>query len=126
MKSPPTNTDDVVDSRDVIARIDELESDIEAAREDKEEPDADDVAELRILKALAEDGEASPDWPHPGPLIRDTYFTEYAQEFAEDCCEVPRELHWPFTCIDWEQAAQQLQMDYMSVDFDGIEYWIRA
>lgn len=32
---------------------------------------------------------------------------------------------WPFTCIDWDKAAQELQMDYTSVEFDGITYWVR-
>jgi hypothetical protein len=39
---------------------------------------------------------------------------------------VPRDLKWPFTCIDWEQAASELQMDYSAVDFDGVIYWIRS
>ncbi len=32
---------------------------------------------------------------------------------------------WPYTCIDWDEAARQLQMDYASVDYDGVTYWIR-
>ena len=28
--------------------------------------------------------------------------------------------------IDWAQAAHELQMDYTSVDFDGVTYWIRS
>ena len=30
------------------------------------------------------------------------------------------------TCIDWAQAARELRMDYTSVDFDGVTYWIRS
>lgn len=51
---------------------------------------------------------------------------DYAQELAADCCEMPKDIAWPFTCIDWEQAARELQIDYTSVSFDGIDYWIRG
>ena len=134
-KTTPTNMDDVIDSRDIIERIEELEMrgpndrrveyrndpTWETPEEDKEELD-----ELDALYALREDGEASPDWSYGETLIRDSYFKDYAQELAEDCCEMPKSDQWPQRCIDWEQAARELQQDYMSVDFDGIDYWIRA
>ena len=34
--------------------------------------------------------------------------------------------NWPFNCIDWEKAAEELQQDYMSIDFDGVTYWMRS
>ena len=126
MNNIPTNTDDVIDSRDVIKRIEELETDIEIAKEDGEEIDDDDTKELAALKELAEEGEGSPDWPYGETLIRDSYFEDYARELAEDCCEMPNSDQWPQRCIDWEQAARELKMDYMCVDFDGVDYWIRA
>jgi hypothetical protein len=126
MKTPPTNMDDVIDSRDVIERIEELEDHIEVTREGRDEPDIDEVEECQILQALAEEAGSSPDWPHGEALIRDSYFETYAQELAESCCEIPTHGHWPLHCIDWEQAARELQQDYMSVEFDGIDYWIRA
>ena len=127
MDTIPTNTDDMIDSRDVIARIEELETDIEIAVE-VNEPDMveDEYHELKQLKALAEEASDSPDWPYGETLIRDSYFQDYAQELAEDCCELPNSDQWPARCIDWEQAADELKQDYMSVDFDGIDYWIRA
>jgi hypothetical protein len=30
------------------------------------------------------------------------------------------------SCIDWDQAARELQVDYFDVDFDGVTYWIRG
>ncbi len=124
MNTPPLNTDDVIDSRDVIERIEELEAELEEASRD--EANNNDIEELTILKTLAEEGENSPDWPHGEALIRDTYFQEYAQELAEDCGMVTDGANWPNNCIDWEQAARELQMDYMNVEFDGVEYWIRV
>ncbi len=126
MNTPPVNTDDVIDSCDVIARIEELEAELEEARDDGEDLDAVMDSEYNALKELAKEGEGSPDWPHGGVLIRDTYFKEYAQELAEDCGMVTDGANWPNNCIDWEQAAEVLQQDYMNVEFDGVDYWIRA
>jgi len=118
MRNPPTKYDDVIDSRTIIERIEELE---EQAERDEEEQ-----AELAALKALAEDASGSPDWKYGETLIRASYFKDYAQELAEDTGMIPDNAQWPCRCIDWDQAARELQMDYMSVDFDGVTYWIRA
>ena len=118
------NTDDLIDSRDVMARISELhdqmpEDDVEARRWDGWD-------ELRALEKLAEQAEDyAPDWHHGETLIRDSYFKEYAQDMAEDCGLILADAKWPNTCIDWEQAARELQMDYTPLDFDGVTYWIR-
>ena len=126
----PKNTDDVIDSRDIIQRIEEIQDLLPDCAGEIMPGTSDEIQELKIelaaLKALAKEGEASPDWPYGETLIRDSYFEDYAQEFAEDCCEMPKSDVWPLYCIDWERAANDLKMDYMSVDFDGINYWIRA
>lgn len=112
------NGQDIIDSRDVIERITELET--------TEERDAAEHEELVALRAVAEQGkDYAPDWQYGEALIRDSFFQEYAQELAEDCDMIPADRAWPMTCIDWEQAARELQMDYTSVDFDGVTYWVR-
>lgn len=115
-----SNKDDVIDSRDVIARIEELTE--ESERWSDEDNDAE---ELRELMAFAEEGENySSDWKHGETLIRDSYFVRWCQEFAEDLGAL-KNANWPLTCIDWEKAARELQYDYTSIDFAGVEYWIR-
>jgi hypothetical protein len=59
-------------------------------------------------------------------LIREDYFTEYAQELAEDIGAVPREIGWPLYHIDWEAAADALKRDYMTVEFLGQTYYVQA
>lgn len=113
-----TNTEDIIDSRDIIARIEELES--------MEPRDEDEETELKGLKALAEEAEGCADWPYGETLIRDSYFVEYAEQLAEDIGAINRDSTWPNDCIDWDRAAEQLQMDYTSVDFDGVIYWLRS
>lgn len=136
-----SNLDDVIDSRDVIARIEELEAEHEELADNIEnampgtrtehvealkEWDAENGDELRALKALADEAEGyAADWKYGEALIRDSYFETYAEQFADDIGAINSEASWPNNCIDWERAARELQMDYTSVDFDGITYWIR-
>ena len=129
-----TNHADVIDSRDIIERLEELEGDREAlveavtdAEQALSEWDAsDDAEELKTLKALADEADGCMDWGHGETLVRDSYFKDYAQELADDIGAIPKDLSWPCSCIDWDQAARELQMDYTSVDFGGVTYWIRS
>lgn len=125
MKEPISNLDDIIDSRDVIARIEELESEIEDGEESGQDVE-DEKEELAELKALAEQGEGYGDWAHGETLIRESYFVEYAEQLADDIGAVNRESSWPNNHIDWEAAAAELKIDYMSLDFGGTEYWMRA
>ena len=110
------NTSDILDSRDIIARIDYLDG-----TEDEEEQ-----AELKALCDLQEEAEGySEDWRYGATLIRDSYFEDYARELAEDISAIPSDNKWPCTCIDWKEAAEELQQDYTSVEFDGVTYWVR-
>lgn len=116
-----SNYDDVIDSRDVIARIEELEADIAAGGESDDE-----INELAALKALAAEAEGyAADWQHGETLIRDSYFNSYAMELAEDIGAINANAAWPNNCIDWDQAARELRMDYTAVEFDGVTYWVR-
>ena len=115
------NSNDIIDSRDVIARIEELQDDDNRSEEES--------AELADLLKLAEEGEeASRDWRHGETLIRESYFVDYAQELAEDCGTLPRagKDAWPLYCIDWEYAARELRYDYSAIDFAGVTYLIRS
>jgi hypothetical protein len=157
-----SNSADIIDSRDVIARIEALEEErsaldahVEEAREERneeagrDEPDdtklsdlsdligereealrdwdeGDEGAELKALKELAEEAEGyAADWRYGEALIRDSYFETYARDLAEDIGAIKSDAQWPNNCIDWKQAARELQMDYTSVDFDGVTYWVR-
>lgn len=121
-----SNRDDVIDSREVIERIAELEDVLaDLAEDDIADDFADDIAELATLRALQEEAQVSPDWPYGETLIRDSYFEEYAQQLADELGLIDGDAHWPLTCIDWKQAARELQNDYTPVDFDSVTYWIR-
>lgn len=125
-----SNSADVIDVRDVIARVEELESEVEAA-EDSDGTDNEEREELAALTALLDDLEGNggdENWRgswYPITLVRDSYFEDFAQEEADSLGLISSEVKWPYTCIDWEQAARELQQDYSSVEYEGVTYWYR-
>lgn len=127
-KTTISNTDDLIDIRDVIERFEELES----AHEDNAPfglPD-DEALEFRTLGDLIEacegnggDEQWRGDW-YPVTLIRDSYFTDYAMDLLDDIGVLPADTPW-YVEIDREATAKNVQVDYTSVEFDGVTYWIR-
>ena len=140
------NTEDIIDSRDVHERISEMEMEATSRWEEATEfpegegpsygelaavdhakwLDEEDADEYRALKALEAEGEnAAADWFHGATLIREDYFEDYARQLAEDIGAIDPDANWPLGCIDWEKAANELLIDYTSVEFDGVTYWVR-
>lgn len=127
----------VIDVRDIIARVLELRDERDEYNEKMGSPDAwdgvpdgepEELAMLEgILSELAcygRDEEFDGDW-YPLELVADSYFQEYAQNLAEDCDMVDTNARWPMNCIDWEQAARELQMDYSYILIHDSAYWYR-
>ncbi len=83
------------------------------------------LEELVTLRLLAEQIEDAGDYHHGLTLIRETYFTEYAQELAEDIGAINKDAAWPACHIDWEAASDALKMDYSEAEFDGVTYYYR-
>lgn len=126
-----SNSADIIDVRDIIERFEELEEGTHDGDGNQLTLDGDDASEFSTLTELLHELEGyggdeqwRGDW-YPVTLIRDSYFEEYAQELAEDIGSVTGSEQWPHNCIDWERAARELQMDYTSVEYDGITYWYR-
>ena len=137
------NCKNVLDSRDIISRLEELESDFEDWKEEQEnelgkcdenspqEPvqdsDFDDWDELVTLRELNDVGEdASPDWSYGATLIHEDYFVEYCREMLDDIGDLPKALPWYIeNNIDWKGVAEDLKVDYIEVDFAGENYLIR-
>lgn len=140
------NTDDTIDSRDVIARIEklteervELENAIEGALDgsttDAEREvlkqaladwlDSEEGLELAALEKLAEEAEGyAADWKYGKQLIRDSYFEEAMDEdeMIANCDDFGKDLpFWATITLDYSA----LQQDYSAVDFDGVTYWVR-
>jgi len=91
----------------------------EASQALKEWDESEEAEELKKLKALYDD------ISRDSTLIRESYFEDYAQQLADDLGYTSSKMQWPYTCIDWEKAARELQSDYSCVDFDGVTYYTR-
>lgn len=122
MSNEPTPTDDIIDSRDVLDAIKDLEA--------NEERDPEEQEYLDVLIAFSEAGaSASEDWEYGAVCVADAHFEDYARDLAEECApsrEAQQMLsQWPYCHIDWEEAANALKDDYTSIEFDGYTFWTR-
>ena len=141
MANEIASSDDLIDSRDATVRIDELEDERqglvdaidEAETKDEKKSAKEEVKdfdescegeELVFLKELKEETE-NYGWEYGITFINEDYFEDYARQTAEDCCEGNFDS-WPNTCIDWEQAGEELKQDYTTVDIQGQTFYYRA
>lgn len=117
-----SNSDDYIDSRDVDERIEELE---EIEQDDEQELDEWDQEELDNLRKLKEQCEGYSNWKYGETLIRESALQDYVQEFCEDCGYISKDFPW-WIEIDWGKTADNVSQDYTTVDFDGVDYYIRS
>lgn len=153
----PTTNDEVIDSRDVISRIEDLESErkdlvqavadacaicIDSVKNNPEKYkeaqesyreannalidwDHDNADELKSLQDLASEGEdATSEWRHGETLIREDYWVEYVQDLCKDIGDLPQDIPH-YIVIDWDETARNIAMDYSTISFDGVDYYIR-
>lgn len=109
----------VIDTRDVEALINELESDVNNLNEE-------DSNQLEtLLKLRGEFQDYSNEWEHGETLICEDYWIDYVKELCEDCGYIPKDLpHW--IDIDWESTAENVAQDYTVITFDGYDYYVRC
>lgn len=135
-------TADVIDVRDIIARVEELEESkdchVLGAPDGTETPapelwardNPEDAQELETLQAILADlaGNGGDeqwrgDW-YPVTLIRESYFADYCQDLVIDCGGLPASIP-DYLVIDWEATSRNLKVDYSEVEIDGATYFYR-
>ena len=136
--------DDLIDVRDIIARVEELRADQDRyldpeiseddpglhadAWADANPDKAGELADLTALMIQLENaGGGDIQWEgtwYPDTMIRDSYFTDYARELLEDCGDLPANLP-NYIKIDWEATTQNIRAGYTPVKFRGVTYWVR-
>ena len=107
----PTNSDNVIDSRDIIDYIKENKDDRDFALENF----------VKKFRNAYYDYDKSLEHLEDGiTFIRDSYFEEYMLDYFLEFNQVDEAL---LCYIDIEAFARDQQHDYNSIDFDGVEYW---
>lgn len=143
---------DRIDVRDIIESVESIEEGLLAAFNEQQVIEGDDtetddptdsafrewckvtvhddaVEYLQLCKIIDElcgnggDEQWRGEW-FPVTLIRDSYFVDAMIELLEDCGVIPRDIPG-YLEIDWEKTADNLRVDYSSVDIDGATYWYR-
>lgn len=120
-------TDAYFDSREVIERIAELESELEDLDTDN---DHDEVIELRDelapLIALQEEAEGYiPDWQYGETFYTWEALVEYAEDFVNECYTKGDLPSWVTRHIDWEAVTEEVKVDYTEFEFRGTTYYAR-
>lgn len=119
---------EMVDLRDVLERIADLE--LEIGSDEENDFDQEELAELNaFVKELLDNygGEDIGDIAENEPtVVNREYWLEYVKMFAEDIGAIDSNANWPICHIDWQAAADDLEQDYVTFDFDGRGYLIRA
>jgi hypothetical protein len=119
---------DIIDVRDIIERVEELEDICCIDEETPSENVGDELEELETLKSILEDLKGNGgdekwngDW-YPLTLIADSYFEETMDELLEDIGVLTKDLpSYLKVTVDYDA----LQMDYASTEIDGVTYWYR-
>jgi hypothetical protein len=105
---------DVVNSLDIINRIDELECGTNVP---------DEIAELAALKKFQKEYDYIDEWNYGAEFIAEHYFTEYVTLMLNDCGTIPRDLP-DYVAIDWEETAENLKVDYADAEFNRVSYYV--
>lgn len=120
MKTTICNTDSIIDSRDIIERIEELTELI--AGELSPDYFKEAIKEYDDLMTLQEECEGVDDWNYGVALIHESYFEQYMDEMLEDCGDIPRNLPCYLSItVDYDALKQ----DYIEVYFNGETYYVR-
>ena len=105
---------------DLETAVEEAQTALEIAQAGMDDGEREELKELEELESEISE------WRHGETLIPEHSFEEYAREIAEETGDLKHADSWPYTCIDWEQAAKELAMDYSLVSYQGESYYIRA
>ena len=126
-----------LDLRDLAKELEDLKERAEAAAEtdpDLKDPGAEPLTEdeqerMTAIGKIADDlgcDDLANYAENEPTAIPDHEFEAYAEELADDIGAIDKRASWPLNCIDWTKAAEELQADYSSFDFEGVTYWVRS
>lgn len=114
-----TGEEDVLDSRDIIARLILLE-DLEP-----DQMSDDEAEELELLKQASELGKKySDDWEFGAQFVAERYFEDYCRGLCEEDGSVPNDMP-DYIVIDWGRTADNMLLDYTEINIGRHIFFIR-
>ena len=147
LDSNVSNLCDVIDTKDILARLEELQGEyldgegepITSAAQWSDEDWQEQATLSNLISVVRDDANDSPE--DGVTLIRETYFADYIKEQYSD--GMGPELHryddktgryslfmWddlmdmaPFSNIDWAAVADNASTDYSQIEYDGVTYY---
>ena len=146
-----TGREDILDSRDISERIEELTKLRDEIRFENELPDwinqdedgykddddgkiglkwdelwdcTPEGEELEELVNFCDLFDGWREWKDGMEFIADDHFEDYARQYAEEIGAISGEERWPCSHIDWQKAAEDLQTDYTSAELFGETFWV--
>lgn len=66
------------------------------------------------------------DLPDDDVLISEDHFPQYARETADSTIADFDDSQWPYTCIDWDHAADELKHDYSGIEIGETTFYYRS
>jgi hypothetical protein len=141
----PDYNADIIDTRDLVDRFNELEEELEEFEEiialyNSRASEFDTLAEfkdwysdeyelyeeLEKIRELTEDlSDADDDFEDGIILIAEENFTAYCKDLVEDIGDAPVLPTYMVVDIDWDATADNLRVDYSEVEFHGNTYLYR-
>lgn len=117
-----SSTDDLIDSRNVVTRFEEL-----SYASDNDFIDDDEKLELKSLARLIMKGIDLEDWDHGAILVHSGYFTEYIKDYMQEAeAEALNVMANIFKAnLDWEGIADDMRHDFTIIEWEGETFYTR-
>jgi hypothetical protein len=128
----------IIDTRDLNTKLEEMEETVEYMISLKEE--INDAIEQEVIIELQEEyndlkedfdneeynellnmKDEITEWENGVTLISEDSFVDYVMEMLVDIGDLPRDIPW-YIDIDEEKTAENIRVDYSCIEYQGIEY----
>lgn len=138
--------DELLDSREVMNKYEDLKSeydDLVDAVDEADTPEAKEEAqealnefntsfdkdELDTLAIVVEQGSHCKGFDHGTPLIHESYFETYIKNDIDELYPFPEGIDtnvWPWNhlAFDYASAAEDIKPDYTTIEADGHTYYL--
>ena len=112
-----------ITTQDMNTALEDLEDELEWFLEEDGENTEEDFDYIDKIKELREaKEEMGITWDNGVYLVEENDFKEFAEEFAEGLYGF-NSSDWPFCCINWDEAAGELESDYSVIEIDDATYY---